>query len=650
VEVQQMLGGRYKLLNELGSGGMAVVWRARDEVLGRSVAVKLLNGRNANDPYSRSRIREEARAAAALSPHPNIAQVYDFGESGSDGDLHPYVVMELVNGLTLQQKTDIGPIPPRAVFQICGEVASALAAAHADGLVHRDIKPANVMVTAIGAKVVDFGIAAAVGPGEPEDVLLGTPAYLAPERLTGDAVEPATDVYALGVLLYRLLANESPWSVDTTTQMLSAHIYIDPTPLPRLAGVPAEVTDLVHRCLRKTPADRPTAAEAAVILADAAEAYEVDEPEPVAFPVPLPYEPGSAVDPGRFGDPGHATDPGRSVESGRSTNSGQFTSQVRSSGASPGAGGVPAMLRAQALERLAAAHIQMAAASGAAPASAEPLAKAATSAPEQAAAPEPAALDNAGPENAAHQLGAPEKAPSKQGAQGQGPGQGTPGRGGRPSAPEKGTPENGTPDKSQGRKRALLLAGGGTAVAIVAALLLWLFLPAGAGRDQGQAAGVPPTSAAQPPPLAGTKPGAATAGNQPGGSQNGGNATAPDARRSAATSSGTSAKPTGATGPGGQSAPAGGGTPPPTTTPVTSAPVTGTGTTTLSTTAGSVEARCSGAKAQLTSWHATAPFKLDRVNPGPVLAAVIVFKNGLTRFRMTVTCLNGKPTASALQL
>src|SRR4051812_40665028 len=253
VEVRQTLGDRYKLLDELGSGGMAVVWRARDEVLGRPVAVKLLAGRFAGDPQSRARIREEARAAATLS-HPNIAQVYDYGESGEAGGTLPYVVMELVNGPTLQQRVASGPLPPRTVFRICGEVAAALAAAHADGLVHRDIKMANIMVTPGGAKVVDFGIATAAGPVADEHMVVGTPAYLAPERLTGEDVQPASDVYALGVLLYRLLAHESPWSVESTTQMLSAHIYLDPSPLPPVPGVPPAVADLVARCLRKDPA------------------------------------------------------------------------------------------------------------------------------------------------------------------------------------------------------------------------------------------------------------------------------------------------------------------------------------------------------------------------------------------------------------
>ncbi|MEU7902976.1 protein kinase domain-containing protein [Actinoplanes sp. NPDC049118] len=275
---QRTLGGRYVLMDELGSGGMSVVWRARDEVLGRAVAVKVLAGRYAGDPQWRARIRDEARAAATLS-HRNIAQVYDFGESDESGRPVSYVVMELIHGITLQQRVKSGKLAPRQVFRICGQVAAALAAAHADGLVHRDIKPANVMVTQDGAKVVDFGIAATVGPADPDAELLGTPAYLAPERLTGDAVEPASDVYALGVLMYRLLAGESPWSVDTTTQMLTAHVYVEPAPLPPLADVPAAVTALVNQMLRKETAERPTAAEAAAILERAAE-----EDPPVAAP------------------------------------------------------------------------------------------------------------------------------------------------------------------------------------------------------------------------------------------------------------------------------------------------------------------------------------------------------------------------------
>ncbi|MEU4425132.1 protein kinase [Actinoplanes sp. NPDC024001] len=280
MEAERKLGGRYRLENELGRGGMAVVWRARDEVLDRPVAVKVLAGHYAGEDRFRARILHEARAAATLS-HPNIAQIYDFGESEEDGRRVPYVVMELINGPTLQQRVKRGRIPPRTVFRICGEVATALAVAHEEGLVHRDIKLANVMVTTGGAKVVDFGIAAVAGPASPEDALLGTPAYLAPERLTGGAIEPASDVYALGVLLYRLLAGMAPWSVETTTQMLSAHIYLEPEPMPPLPGVPVEVADLVERCLAKDPAGRPDAIEVAELLGDAAEAASVDDPDEV---------------------------------------------------------------------------------------------------------------------------------------------------------------------------------------------------------------------------------------------------------------------------------------------------------------------------------------------------------------------------------
>ncbi|MDG4786742.1 serine/threonine-protein kinase [Micromonospora sp. WMMD1102] len=279
MEAQQVLGGRYRLEDQLGRGGMAVVWRARDEVLGRPVAVKLLAGRHARDPVSRRRIRHEARAAAALS-HPNVAQVYDFGESVTGPTCVPYVVMELVEGGTLEQRLAAGPLPPKAAFRICAEVAAALAAAHDRGLVHRDIKPGNVMVTPAGAKVVDFGIAAAVGPGDAEewgDELLGTPGYLAPERISGDTVVPASDVYGVGVLLYRLLAGRPPWSAETATQMLRAHVYVEPAPLPPLPDVPATVVELCRRCLEKDPERRPAAREVAAVLARSAGVRIVDD-------------------------------------------------------------------------------------------------------------------------------------------------------------------------------------------------------------------------------------------------------------------------------------------------------------------------------------------------------------------------------------
>ncbi|WP_305786979.1 serine/threonine-protein kinase [Symbioplanes lichenis] len=291
-----LLGGRYRLAGPVGAGGMAVVWEARDDVLGRAVAVKILAGHYAGDPESRLRVRQEARTAAALS-HPNIAQVYDYGETVIGGVTVPFVVMELIRGRTLHQRLNEGPVLPRFALRVCAEVAAALAAAHAEGLAHRDIKPANVMLAETGAKVVDFGIAAAVRPPEPgaaDFEVLGTPAYLAPERLLHDAVEPASDVYALGVLLYRLLAGHSPWTTETTTQMLTAHVYVEPAPLLPIYQVPQLVTDLCNRCLAKDPADRPSAREAAALLAHGA-GLPVATAEPPAAPVPVAPRRGRAA-------------------------------------------------------------------------------------------------------------------------------------------------------------------------------------------------------------------------------------------------------------------------------------------------------------------------------------------------------------------
>ncbi|WP_239153229.1 serine/threonine-protein kinase [Virgisporangium aliadipatigenens] len=273
MESDETLGGRYRLVELLGEGGMSAVWRAHDEVLRRPVAVKVLSSRHLTDDGFRERIRAEALAAAGLS-HPHIASVYDFGESlGTRRERVPYVVMELLDGRSLADVVSDGPLTPRQAMRICAEVASALAAAHARGIVHRDVKPGNVMVTPNGAKVVDFGIAAAAGEladFESAAIMYGTPAYLAPERLEDGPAVTATDVYALGLLLYRLLTGQLPWSAETTTQILRAHVYVEPKSLPRQTGLPIAVTTLYQRCLEKDPANRPTAAEAARILADAA--------------------------------------------------------------------------------------------------------------------------------------------------------------------------------------------------------------------------------------------------------------------------------------------------------------------------------------------------------------------------------------------
>jgi hypothetical protein len=269
MQAGDLLGGRYRLKTALGHGGMSVVWRAHDEVLGREVAVKVLAPNHIPGTQGTlDRLRGEARAAARLC-HPHVVNVFDYGET-PDGEGTPvsYVVMEMVDGVALSGVLSRGPMPWPAAARVCGQVAAALSAAHAHGIVHRDVTPANVMLTEGGAKLVDFGISASTGEteGAPGGLLLGTPAYLAPERLDGGPVRPATDVYALGLLLYKTLTGRLPWQRATTTQMLLAHRYVDPPPLPPVPGLPQPVAELCRRCLAKRPEDRPSSAEAAQLL------------------------------------------------------------------------------------------------------------------------------------------------------------------------------------------------------------------------------------------------------------------------------------------------------------------------------------------------------------------------------------------------
>jgi serine/threonine protein kinase len=266
------LGGRYRLERRIGVGGMAEVWRAHDDVLDRAVAVKLLAPDWSIDHGSHDRVRMEARSAARLT-HPNVAGVYDFGVSWFGARRMPYIVMELVDGATLGHHLRAGPMDWRIAARVCAEVSAALCAAHARGVIHRDVKPANIMLTPAGVKVLDFGIAAAKGQLDlPDAALFGTPAYIAPERLNGEAAMPATDVYALGVLLYHCLTGRLPWRADTGTELLYSHRHLEPEPIPAIDGLAAEIGDLYVRCLSKEPAQRPSSFVAALVLAEAVDA------------------------------------------------------------------------------------------------------------------------------------------------------------------------------------------------------------------------------------------------------------------------------------------------------------------------------------------------------------------------------------------
>ena len=345
-DASSRIGGRYRLVEKLGTGGMSVVWRGYDETLGRSVAVKVLSPRLADDQSFRDRLRQEALAAARLC-HPHITGIFDFGESPlnslSDARLTvPYVVMELNDGESVAARLSRqGPLPWREAVTVAVEVASALATAHARGVVHRDVTPANVMLTVTGAKVVDFGISAIVGERDaaPDGSLLGTPAYLAPERLGGGQVAAATDVYALGLLLYRLLTGRLPWPAETTAEALRAHLYADPDPLPSLPLLPESVGELCLRCLAKAPGDRPDAASVARVLADAVGIQPVLPPSRLRAEDAPPAARASVPVPGRIPSPlldlvaGSAPCAGPAPGSGSVSGSGADSGLGSSSGA-----------------------------------------------------------------------------------------------------------------------------------------------------------------------------------------------------------------------------------------------------------------------------------------------------------------------------
>jgi serine/threonine protein kinase len=259
----RVLVGRYVLGEVLGSGGMATVWWARDEVLGRDVAVKVLRPQFAADPDFLARFEREARHAARLS-HPHLVTVFD---CGVDGQM-PFIVMELVAGPTLRQVLDeVGWLPAGEAVRIAAAVCEALEVAHAAGVVHRDIKPANIVLADGGeVKVLDFGIARADdGRGATRtQAVLGTAAYLSPEQASGQQAGPQSDLYALGCVLFEMLTGTPPFSADTTVGLAYQQVHDDPgPPSARRPGLPGRLDQITARLLAKDPAGRPASAAAA---------------------------------------------------------------------------------------------------------------------------------------------------------------------------------------------------------------------------------------------------------------------------------------------------------------------------------------------------------------------------------------------------
>lgn len=260
-----LVADRYRLLRVIARGAMGTVYLAEQRPLNRKVAVKILDvAKDVDDPESfYSRFEREATVLARLQ-HPNTVRVYDFGQWGGV----TYLVMEYIDGFSLRRLQAGGPMPPSRVIKIALQICAALQEAHAIGLMHRDLKPANVLVTRhAGAldvvKVVDFGLAKGFY-GVEQDLtqvgqVLGTPMYMSPEQIRDDPCDPRSDIYSLGVLLYRCVTGDTPFPKGTTTAMLMANLYDPPRRFrevaPRL-DVPPAVEWVVMRCLEKRPQDR----------------------------------------------------------------------------------------------------------------------------------------------------------------------------------------------------------------------------------------------------------------------------------------------------------------------------------------------------------------------------------------------------------
>ncbi|MER5335447.1 protein kinase [Micromonospora sp. NPDC002717] len=296
-----VLSGRYRLDERVATGGMGDVWRAKDLVLGRQVAVKVLLPALVSDPDFIARFRAEARIMAALR-HPGIVQVFDCGEDDlPDGGRADYLVMEFVTGQPLSKRIEAaGRLDVGETMAIVAQVAQALHAAHLGGIVHRDVKPSNLLVQENGSVVlVDFGVARSTNVTSitSTNAVPGTALYMAPEQAAGRPVSGATDIYALGAVAYCCLSGSPPFTGDNPLQVAVRHLDDEPPELPH--DIPEAVRALVSRALAKDPADRFSSGAA---MAQAARAA-VSDPSAATAMVPAP-----GVAALRGADPGTRTD------------------------------------------------------------------------------------------------------------------------------------------------------------------------------------------------------------------------------------------------------------------------------------------------------------------------------------------------------
>ena len=246
----------YRILEQLGAGGMGVVYKAEDTALQRTVALKFLPPELTRDPEARQRFLHEARAAARLD-HPNICPVHEIGEAG-DGQL--FIAMACYEGETLREKVSRGPLPLGEVLNVAIQAGEGLAEAHAHSIVHRDVKPANLFLTSTGhVKILDFGLAKLAGASAltRTGTTLGTTAYMSPEQARGEAADARSDIWSLGAVLYELVAGRSPFRGDHVQAVLYGIVHENPQPLTGVrTGVPPELEQVVTKCLAKNPGER----------------------------------------------------------------------------------------------------------------------------------------------------------------------------------------------------------------------------------------------------------------------------------------------------------------------------------------------------------------------------------------------------------
>ena len=258
-EENVVLNGRYELIERIGSGGMSVVYKARDRALGRIVAVKMMHESFTNDKGFLKRFQQEAHSAANLA-HPNIVTVHDIGQD----EYKHYIVMEFVEGQTLKQiirSYNDEPMPISRALDLIIQVCNGIGYAHRANLVHCDVKPQNVIVTVDErVKVADFGIARAISTAtqvQQVSQVWGTPQYFSPEQAAGDAPTPASDVYAIGIILFEMLTGQLPFAAESHTAMALKHLHTPPPLVTEFnPAIPSQLAQIINKLLAKEPAGR----------------------------------------------------------------------------------------------------------------------------------------------------------------------------------------------------------------------------------------------------------------------------------------------------------------------------------------------------------------------------------------------------------